>query len=122
MRLTKPPSKRPKAPKEADWDAAMRDWQKLQSDEGAHFDKEVRLDASKLPPLVTWGTSPEMVVPVSERIPDPAREPDKAKREGMERALAYCVVVVEADEIDRLVAADISAACASHAIQIAFGQ
>ena len=49
---------RPKSPKGADWDAAMRYWEKLRSDEGAHFDHEIRLDAAKLPPIVTWGTSP----------------------------------------------------------------
>ena len=49
---------RPKAPKGAAWDAAMRYWETLRSDEGAHFDREIRLDAAKLPPIVTWGTSP----------------------------------------------------------------
>ena len=55
---------RPKSPKGADWDAAMRYWEKLRSDEGAHFDHEIRLDAAKLPPIVTWGTSPEDVVSI----------------------------------------------------------
>ena len=53
---------RPKAPKGAAWDEAMRYWETLRSDDGAHFDREIRLDAAKLPPLVTWGTSPEQVV------------------------------------------------------------
>ena len=53
---------RPKAPKGEAWDEAMRYWQTLRSDDGAHFDREIRLDAAKLPPLVTWGTSPEQVV------------------------------------------------------------
>ena len=52
---------RPKSPKGADWDAAMRYWETLRSDDGAHFDHEIRLDAAKLPPIVTWGTSPEDV-------------------------------------------------------------
>src|SRR5512138_3142331 len=56
---------RPKAPKGAAWDAAMRYWEKLRSDEGAHFDREVRLDAASLPPIVTWGTSPEDVISVT---------------------------------------------------------
>src|SRR6201988_4942823 len=56
---------RPKSPKSAAWDEAMRYWEMLQSDEGAHFDREIRLDAAKLPPLVTWGTSPEQVISVT---------------------------------------------------------
>src|SRR5246127_3419997 len=60
---------RPKAPKGAAWEAAMRYWQTLSSDPDAVFDKEVRLDAAKLPPLVTWGTSPEDVVTVDGRVP-----------------------------------------------------
>ena len=60
---------RPKAPKGKDWDAAMRYWETLQSDDGAHFDREIKLDAAKLPPLVTWGTSPEQVVSVTGRVP-----------------------------------------------------
>src|SRR6185295_14138574 len=55
---------RPKAPKGAAWDAAMRYWETLRSDDGAHFDHEIRLDAAKLPPIVTWGTSPEDVISV----------------------------------------------------------
>src|SRR5262249_25800181 len=58
---------RPKAPKGTAWDAAMRHWETLYSDEAAHFDREIRLDAVKLPPLVTWGTSPEQVVSVTGR-------------------------------------------------------
>src|SRR5205807_10586830 len=53
---------RPKAPKGKDWDAAMRYWQTLRSNDGAHFDREIRLDAATLPPLVTWGTCPEQVI------------------------------------------------------------
>ena len=55
---------RPKSPKGETWDAAMRYWETLRSDEGAHFDHEIRLDAAKLPPIVTWGTSPEDVVSI----------------------------------------------------------
>ncbi|MBI1384008.1 MAG: 3-isopropylmalate dehydratase large subunit [Rhizobiales bacterium] len=80
---------RPRAPKGAAWDVAMRYWETLASDEGAHFDAEVRLDAAKLPPLVTWGTSPEDVVSVTGKVPDPAAVSDAAKRASMERALAY---------------------------------
>src|SRR5262249_16169774 len=62
---------RPKAPKGAAWDAAMRYWDTLRSDEGAHFDREVTLDAARLPPIVTWGTSPEDVVSIEGVVPDP---------------------------------------------------
>src|SRR5207237_2871097 len=63
---------RPKSPKGAAWDAAMRYWATLQSDDGAAFAREVRLDAAQLPPLVTWGTNPEQVVSISGRVPVPA--------------------------------------------------
>jgi len=80
---------RPRAPKGADFEAAVRYWQTLKSDEGAVFDREVRLDAAKLPPLVTWGTSPENVITVNGRVPDPANIADPDKRRAVERALAY---------------------------------
>ena len=68
---------RPKSPKGADWDAAMRYWDTLRSDQGAHFDHELKLDAAKLPPIVTWGTSPRTWCrsPASCRIP--TRSPTK---------------------------------------------
>jgi 3-isopropylmalate/(R)-2-methylmalate dehydratase large subunit len=80
---------RPKAPKSKDWDAAMRYWQTLRSEDGAHFDREIRLDAAKLPPLVTWGTSPEQVTSVTGRVPRLADIADDNKREAVERALKY---------------------------------
>ncbi|MFL6807081.1 MAG: 3-isopropylmalate dehydratase large subunit [Xanthobacteraceae bacterium] len=80
---------RPKAPKGKAWDAAMRYWESLFSDEGAHFDREIRLDAAKLPPLVTWGTSPEQVVSVTGRVPVPAEIADENKRRAAERSLHY---------------------------------
>ncbi|MFL5003358.1 MAG: 3-isopropylmalate dehydratase large subunit [Xanthobacteraceae bacterium] len=80
---------RPKAPKGQAWDAAMRYWESLFSDEGAHFDREIRLDAAKLPPLVTWGTSPEQVVSVTGRVPVPAEIADENKRRAAERSLHY---------------------------------
>ena len=80
---------RPKAPKGKDWDAAMRYWETLQSDDGAKFDREVRLDAAKLPPLVTWGTSPEQVIAVTGRVPRLDDVTDEKKRENIERALKY---------------------------------
>jgi 3-isopropylmalate/(R)-2-methylmalate dehydratase large subunit len=80
---------RPKAPKGTAWDDAMRYWQTLRSDDGAHFDREIRLDAAKLPPLVTWGTSPEQVVSVTGRVPRLDDITDAHKREAAERSLAY---------------------------------
>ena len=71
------------------WDRAVAHWRTLTSDEGAKFDTVVALDASALAPQVTWGTSPEMVVPIDGRVPDPDQEKDPARREGIERALAY---------------------------------
>ena len=80
---------RPKAPKGKDWDAALRYWQTLRSDDGAQFDREIKLDAAKLPPLVTWGTSPEQVVSVGGRVPNLDGITDPGKREAIERALHY---------------------------------
>src|SRR3954470_6243640 len=80
---------RPKAPKGEAWDAAVRFWQTLHSDEGAFFDKEVRLDAANLPPIVSWGTSPEDVVSVTGAVPDPDAIPDENKRQSKRRALDY---------------------------------
>ncbi len=80
---------RPYAPKGELWQQATRDWAGLHSDDDAGFDVEVAIDAADIRPCVTWGTSPEMVVPVDGRVPDPAAEPDPVKREGMQRALEY---------------------------------
>jgi 3-isopropylmalate/(R)-2-methylmalate dehydratase large subunit len=80
---------RPMAPTGADWDRAVAYWRTLRSDDGATFDAEVRIDAATLAPNVTWGTSPEMVVSIEDRVPDPDREKDAVRREGMERALTY---------------------------------
>ena len=80
---------RPKSPKGENWDAAMRYWETLRSDAGAHFDHEIRLDAAKLPPIVTWGTSPEDVVSVTGVVPDPDQIADEAKRLSKHRALNY---------------------------------
>ena len=80
---------KPKAPKAKAWDEAMRYWETLRSDEGAHFDREIRLEAAKLPPLVTWGTSPEQVVSVTGRVPVPSEIADEAKRAAAERSLGY---------------------------------
>ena len=80
---------RPKAPKGAAWDAALRYWETLPSDDAAAFDREVRLDAAELPPLVTWGTSPEQVVSISGHVPVLSAFADEGKRRSAERSLAY---------------------------------
>ena len=80
---------RPHAPRGAQWNAAVATWRTLVSDEGAKFDRELLLDASALQPMVTWGTSPEMVVGIDGHVPDPAAEPDAVRRAGMQAALAY---------------------------------
>jgi 3-isopropylmalate/(R)-2-methylmalate dehydratase large subunit len=80
---------RPYAPKGELWDKAVAYWRTLHSDDGATFDRVVRLDATEIQPQVTWGTSPEMVVPVDAVIPDPALEGDPVKADGLRRALAY---------------------------------
>jgi 3-isopropylmalate/(R)-2-methylmalate dehydratase large subunit len=77
------------APKGSEWDAAVAYWRTLKSDPDARFEREVKLDAREIKPHVTWGTSPEMVISVDEAVPDPEKEKDGSKREGMERALVY---------------------------------
>jgi len=80
---------RPKAPKGAAWEMAMRHWETLHSDEGAHFDTEIKLNAADLPPIVTWGTSPEDVAAITGVVPDPVKVEDDNKRASMQRALEY---------------------------------
>ncbi len=80
---------RPFAPTGVEWDQAVAYWRTLQSDPGAHFDAVVELDATQVRPQVTWGTSPEMVVGIDARVPDPEREKDAGKRDAIERALTY---------------------------------
>jgi 3-isopropylmalate/(R)-2-methylmalate dehydratase large subunit len=80
---------RPMAPKGAAWEAAMAQWATLHSDEDAHFDKEIRLDAAKIAPVVTWGTSPEDVAPVTGLVPRAEAAESESKRASIARALAY---------------------------------
>jgi 3-isopropylmalate/(R)-2-methylmalate dehydratase large subunit len=80
---------RPLAPVGPEWDQAVAYWRTLVSDADAKFDREVALDGRAILPQVTWGTSPEMVAPVDGAVPDPDKEKDAARREGMERALVY---------------------------------
>ena len=78
---------RPGAPD--DFDAAVERWRALPSDDGAKYDSEVEIDAGSLSPMVTWGTTPGMVIEVTDAVPDPARLDSPADRESAERALAY---------------------------------
>ncbi len=80
---------RPFAPSGVAFEQAAAYWRTLQSDPGAHFDAVVELDAAQILPQVTWGTSPEMVLPVDGRVPDPDKEKDAVKRGAIERALQY---------------------------------
>jgi 3-isopropylmalate/(R)-2-methylmalate dehydratase large subunit len=80
---------RPKAPKGEAWDRALAYWRTLYTDEGAHFDREVRLDAAALPPIVTWGTSPEDVASITGTVPRVEDARSEQQRSKIERALAY---------------------------------
>ncbi|GAA4328706.1 3-isopropylmalate dehydratase large subunit [Pigmentiphaga soli] len=77
------------APAGAAWDQAVAYWRTLHSDEGAQFDRVVEIDAAEIQPQVTWGTSPEMVLPVGARVPNPASESDEIRRDSVQRALDY---------------------------------
>ncbi|AOS98613.1 3-isopropylmalate dehydratase large subunit [Microbulbifer aggregans] len=80
---------KPYAPKGAQWDKAAEAWSQLHSDDDAVFDAVIELQAEDIEPQVSWGTSPEMVAPISAEVPDPAAEADATKRAGIERALEY---------------------------------
>ena len=80
---------RPMVPKAGQWEQAVAHWRGLPSEPDAAYDKEVRLSADEIEPLVTWGTSPEDVIPISGRVPDPAAAADDDKRAAMERSLDY---------------------------------
>ncbi|SMB28025.1 3-isopropylmalate dehydratase (isomerase), subunit with LeuD [Sterolibacterium denitrificans] len=97
---------KPFAPKGADWDKAVAHWQTLHSDADAQFDAVVELNGAEIMPQVTWGTSPEQVLPVSGKVPNPASEADPVKRAGIERALQYMGLTadtpIEAIQIDKV--------------------
>lgn len=82
---------RPLAPsvENGEWDKAVAFWRTLKSDEGAHFDRSVYIDAKDIMPTLTWGTSPQDVVPIGGSVPDPAKETDERKKSAMLRALEY---------------------------------
>ncbi|MGB1539627.1 MAG: 3-isopropylmalate dehydratase large subunit [Rickettsiales bacterium] len=80
---------RPMAPKGEEFDKAVAYWKTLHADKGAHYDKVITLHADEIAPQVTWGTSPEDVLPITAVVPNPADAPNEAKRTAMERALHY---------------------------------
>jgi len=80
---------KPHAPKAGAWEMALAQWKMLKSDPDAKFDAEVTLDAADIVPQVTWGTSPQDVLPITGKVPDPKGERDEGKRAALERALAY---------------------------------
>ncbi len=80
---------RPYAPTAEQWEQAVESWKQLHSDADAKFDQVIEIDAATIEPQVTWGTSPEMVLPVTGRVPDPDAESDQQKADGMRRALEY---------------------------------
>jgi 3-isopropylmalate/(R)-2-methylmalate dehydratase large subunit len=80
---------RPLCPTGVEWDQAVAYWSTLQSDAGASFDATVLIDGTQIVPQVTWGTSPEMVLGIEDRVPDPEKEKDSNKRDAIERALQY---------------------------------
>ncbi|MDX1974509.1 MAG: 3-isopropylmalate dehydratase large subunit [Rickettsiales bacterium] len=80
---------RPMAPTGDEWDKAVAHWKTLPSDKGAQYDTIIELNAADIAPQVTWGTSPEQVLPITASVPDPAKETDETKRKTLERALEY---------------------------------
>lgn len=80
---------RPLAPSGAEWEKAVKYWSSLHSDEGAHFDYDININAADIVPTITWGNSPQDALPITARVPDPAAVSDPIKKAGMERALEY---------------------------------
>ena len=80
---------RPHAPRGADWDAALEDWRRLPTDDGATFDKSITIDADALEPMVTYGTNPGMGIPITSRVPSPDDQADPSQRRALQRALEY---------------------------------
>ena len=80
---------RPMAPTGAQWDKAVAYWKTLPSDAGAHYDQTIIINAAEIAPQVTWGTSPEQVLPIDAVVPNPANEADESKKKSIERALEY---------------------------------
>jgi 3-isopropylmalate/(R)-2-methylmalate dehydratase large subunit len=97
---------RPYAPRGAEWESSLARWRALPSDPDAVFDGEVSFDAAEIAPMVTWGTTPEDALPITERVPDPASTKDPTRRDAMERALSYMGLIpgtpLEEVAIDRV--------------------
>jgi 3-isopropylmalate/(R)-2-methylmalate dehydratase large subunit len=96
---------KPRSPRGALFDQAVERWKMLTTDPGAAFEREIRLNATNIEPMVTWGTSPDQAAPIGERVPDPADEADATRRRDMERALEYMALKpgmrLDAIRIDR---------------------
>ena len=80
---------KPMSPTGENWNKAVENWEKLKSDDGASFDKEINLDANEIKPMITWGTSPQDVITIDGKIPNPRNEKDEDKKNSIERALKY---------------------------------
>jgi len=80
---------KPMSPKKENWEKALEYWSNLKSDEGANFDKEINLDGKDIKPMVTWGTSPQDVVTIDGKVPNPKNETDPDKKNSIERSLKY---------------------------------
>ena len=80
---------KPMSPKKENWDKAVDNWKNLKSDKGVKFDKEVNLEAEKIIPMVTWGTSPQDVITIEGKVPNPNNEKDSDKKNSIERSLKY---------------------------------
>ncbi|KAF1012266.1 MAG: 3-isopropylmalate dehydratase large subunit [Burkholderia sp.] len=97
---------RPFSPTDTEWEQAVQYWRGFRSDDGAQFDRVVELSATTIVPQVTWGTSPEMVTAVDNRVPDPEREKDPVKRAAMEQALSYMALEpnmpIESIKVDKI--------------------
>ena len=80
---------KPMSPKGKDWEKALEYWKNLKTDDGANFDKEINLKADEILPMITWGTSPQDVITIEEKVPNPQNEKDEDKKNSLERALNY---------------------------------
>ena len=80
---------KPMSPKNENWDKAMKYWKSLKTDDGAKFDKEINLTAEDILPMITWGTSPQDVITIDGKVPNPKNEQDEDKRNSLERSLKY---------------------------------
>ena len=80
---------KPMSPKKENWDKAVEYWSKLKSDSNAKFDKEIEIKGNEISPMVTWGTSPQDVVPITGSVPDPEKEKDEDRKASMNRSLNY---------------------------------